>query len=363
VTRFVLVAGTTATARIEGISAAGADPDLVAHTPSADAELIEYGHLVRAPAVPVSPTGCPTPAAVTRAVREQVGFETLVVDAGLAEPTGAPTVDVGAKPGRDIREADPVPTAPGAWVAAHELGRALPDDELVIGETIPGGTTTALGVCRALGGDGAPQGPREHGEAPQGPREHGEAPQGPREHGDAVGLPVSSSLPENPIGLKRRVVDEAFAASDLDPGDAAYRPKLAVRFLGDPTLAVVAGLVAGALESGTDVILGGGTQMLAAAALVRHAGVADPLTVATTTYVAADTDLAAAVTGLDCELVVSDPGFAGRDDPLARYAAGEAKEGAGMGGALYLAERSGSLGSVADGTLEVVERVNGSYGP
>jgi uncharacterized protein (TIGR00303 family) len=340
VTRFVLVAGTTETARIEGISAAGADPDLVAHTPSADAELIEYGHLVRAPAVPVSPTGCPTPAAVTRAVREQVGFETLVVDAGLAEPTGTPTVDVGAKPGRDIREADPVPTAPGAWVAAHELGRALPDDELVIGETIPGGTTTALGVCRALG-DG----------------------EGPQEHGECVGLPVSSSLPENPIGLKRRVVDEAFAASDLDPGDAAYRPKLAVRFLGDPTLAVVAGLVAGALESGTDVILGGGTQMLAAVALVRHAGVADPLTVATTTYVVADTDLEAAAAALDCALVATDPGFAGRDDPLARYAAGEAKEGAGMGGALYLAERSGSLGAVADGTLEVVERVNGSYGP
>ena len=352
-TRFVLVAGTTKTARIEGISAAGADPDLVAHTPSADAELIEYGHLVRAPAVPVSPTGCPTPAAVTRAVREQVGFETLVVDAGLAEPTGAPTVDVGAKPGRDIREADPVPTAPGAWVAAHELGRALPDDELVIGETIPGGTTTAFGVCRALG----------VGEAPQGPRETGEAPQGPRETGDAVTVPVSSSLPENPRDLKRRVVDEAFEASDLDPGEAAYRPKLAVRFLGDPTLAVVAGLVAGALESGTDVILGGGTQMLAAAALVRHAGVADPLTVATTTYVAAETDPGAAAAGLDCELVVTDPGFAGRDDPLARYAAGEAKEGAGMGGALYLAERSGVLGSVADGTLEVVERVNGSYGP
>ncbi|WP_049935268.1 nicotinate-nucleotide--dimethylbenzimidazole phosphoribosyltransferase [Haloplanus natans] len=342
-TRFVLVAGTTETARIEGISAAGADPALVAHTPSADAELIEYGHLVRAPAVPVSPTGCPTPAAVTRAVREQVGFETLVVDAGLAEPTGAPTVDVGAKPGRDVREADPVPTAPGAWVAARELGHALPDDELVIGETIPGGTTTALGVCRALG--------------------VGEAPRAPREDGDAVTVPVSSSLPENPRDLKRRVVDDGFAASDLDPGDAAYRPKLAVRFLGDPTLAVVAGLVAGALESGTDVVLGGGTQMLAAAALVRHAGVADPLTVATTTYVAAETDLRAAAAGLDCELVVTDPGFAGRDDPLARYAAGEAKEGAGMGGALYLADRSGSLGAVADGTLEVVERVNDSYGP
>jgi uncharacterized protein (TIGR00303 family) len=335
VTRFVLVAGTTKTARIDGISAAGADPDLVAHTPSADAELIEYGHLVRAPSLPVSPTGCPTPAAVTRAVRERVGFETLVVDAGLAEPTGAPTVGVGATPGRDIRETDPVPTAPGAWVAARDLGSALPDDELVIGETIPGGTTTALGVFRALGVGGE----------------------------EAADFPVSSSLPENPLDLKRAVVDAAFEASDLAPGDAAYHPELAVRFLGDPVLATVAGLAAGALESGTEVILGGGTQMLAAAALVRHAGVAAPLSIATTTYVAADADLDAAAAALDCDLVVTDPGFEGRDDPLARYAAGEAKEGAGMGGALRLAERAGALTGVADGTLEVVERVNGSYGP
>jgi uncharacterized protein (TIGR00303 family) len=335
VTRFVLVAGTTATARIDGISAAGADPELLAHTPSADAELIEYGRLVRAPVAPVSPTGCPTPAAVTRAVRERVGFETLVVDGGLAEPTGAPTVDVGAKPGRDVREPDPVPTAPGAWVAARELGETLPDDELVIGETIPGGTTTALGVRRALGVD---------------------------EPGDGS-VPVSSSLPENPIDLKRTVIDEALAASGLAPGDAAYRPERAVRLVGDPALAVVAGLAVGALRSETEVVLGGGTWMLAVAALVRHAGVAAPLTVATTTYVAADADVAAAATALDCDLVVTDPGFAGRDDPLARYAAGEAKEGAGMGGALHLATRAGAAADVPDETLEVVERVSDAYGP
>ncbi|WP_251329521.1 nicotinate-nucleotide--dimethylbenzimidazole phosphoribosyltransferase [Haloplanus pelagicus] len=327
-TRVVLVAGTTATARIDGLSAAGADPDLRVHTPSADAELIEYGHLVRAPVVPVSPTGCPTPAAVTRAVRERVGFETLVVDGGLAKPTGAPTVGVGANPGRDVREPDPVPTAPGAWTAARDLGRTLPDDELVIGETIPGGTTTALAVHRALGVDAA----------------------------------VSSSLPENPLDLKAEVVEAAFEASDLDPGEAAYRPELAVRFVGDPVLAVVAGLTAGALESGTEVILGGGTQMLAAAALVRHAGVAAPLTIASTRYVADDADLSAVAADLDCGTIVTDPGFGDRDGPLARYADGEAKEGAGMGGALLLAERAGVLDAVGDGTLEVVERLSASHG-
>ena len=58
--RLILAAGTTRTARIDGVSAAGADPDLRAHTPSADAEILEYGAPVRAPVTPVSPSGCPT---------------------------------------------------------------------------------------------------------------------------------------------------------------------------------------------------------------------------------------------------------------------------------------------------------------
>jgi len=153
--RLVVVAGTTRTARIEGISAAGADPDLMVHTPSADVEIVEYGRPVRAPVVPVSPSGCPTPAVVTRAVRELLGFDVTVVDAGLARPTGAPTVDVGAAPGGDVREAEPVASATDAWRAAREFGRALPDEEVFVAETVPGGTTTALGVLRALGEDAA----------------------------------------------------------------------------------------------------------------------------------------------------------------------------------------------------------------
>lgn len=308
--RFVLVAGTTRTAEIEGISAAGADPALMVHTPSADAEILEYGRTVRAPVVPVSPTGCPTPAVVTRAVRERTGFETLVVDAGLAQPTAAPTVELAGRPGGDLRDPAPVPDAGESFEAAREFGASLPDDELVVGETIPGGTTTALGVLSALGERAT----------------------------------VSSSLPENPMALKREVVDEALAASDLSAGDASGDPVAAVRHVGDPVLAVVAGLACGALESGTDVTLAGGTQLATAAALVRHAGVEAPLTLATTRFVAEDETAAidALAEDLDLSLVVTDPGFeAGDHVAMDAYLAGEAKEGVGMGGALAIAEREG----------------------
>ncbi len=325
----ILVAGTTRTAEIDGISAAGASRDLLVHTPSADAEILAYGDTVRAPVTPVSPTGCPTPAVVTRAVRELLGFDLTVVDGGLARPTGAPTVSVGARPGGDIREPDPVQTAPGAFVAARRFGRALPDDRVVVGETVPGGTTTAMAVLRALGED-------------------------------ALGS-TSSSLPENPLDLKERVVEAAFESSDVAPGRAAHAPETALRAVGDPVLAVAAGLAAGALESGTEVVLGGGTQLLAAAALVRHAGVPDRATLATTSYLAADvSELEEAAAALELDLAVTDPDFdADGAGPLTAYADGVAKEGAGMGGALRLADEAGRLGAVTEATRAVLDRVTG----
>lgn len=326
-TRVVLVAGTTATAAIDGISAAGANPDVMGHTPSADAEIVVYGSTVRSPVVPVSPTGCPTPAVMTRAVREVLGFDLTVLDGGLAKPTAAPTVTVGARPGGDIRDSDPVSTAPGAYAAARQFGRRIPDEEVVVAETIPGGTTTALGVLAALG-------ERET---------------------------VSSSLPENPLGRKRDVVEEGLTASGLDRGDAAGDPKLALREMGDPVLATAAGFAHGALETDTAVTFGGATQLLAVVALLRHAGIEHRLPLATTTFVAADATAGVEqlATELDVSLTVTDPGFDGVDHPaMAAYQRGEAKEGVGMGGTLALADRAGmSMEKVREGIRTVYERV------
>ena len=306
---FVPVAGSTATARIEGISAAGADREVMAHTPSADLEILTYGQPVLAPVVPVAPSGCPTPAVVTRAARELLGFETIAIDSGLARPTDAPTVAPGDEPGGDIREPEPVSNAAAIYEAARASGQALPKEEIVIGETIPGGTTTALGVLTVLG-------ERET---------------------------VSSSLPANPLSLKLEVVAEALAASDLLAGEAAGEPVRAIAAIGDPVLAAVSGLAVGALDSGTEVRLAGGTQMAAAGALVRHAGIEAPLTLETTSFLAGDesSSIDALTADLDLDLTITDPGFDELEHPAAdAYAVGEAKEGVGMGGALAMVERS-----------------------
>lgn len=300
--RLVLVGGNTETARIDGISAAGADPELMAQTPAVDLELVEYGQSAGRP-VPVSPTGCPTPAVMTRAARELLGFDTLAVDAGLASDTAVPTVDLGGTVGTDIREQEAVPTAAEIAAAGKRVGQELSDDRVLIGESIPGGTTTALGVLSALGEQAS----------------------------------VSSSLPENPVALKERVVRAGLEASGLIEGGAAGEPIRAVETMGDPVLAAVMGLMIGALESGTEVTLAGGTQLATAAALVRHAGVDAPLSLATTSFVAEDDSAAIQELAeeLDLDLTATDPEFEKRDHPaLNGYVAGEAKEGVGMGGVL-----------------------------
>jgi uncharacterized protein (TIGR00303 family) len=307
--RLVTIGGTTETARIDGLSAAGADPELLVHTPSADLEVLVYGRPVLTPVVPVSPSGCPTPAVVTRAARDLLGFEVLAIDAGLGRPTGAPTVGVSQDSGADIRSEPAVPEARATFEAARQLGRELPDEALFIAETIPGGTTTAMAVLSALG----------------------------------ERTTVSSSLATNPLSLKRAVVEEALGASGLSDGEAAQNPIEALRAVGDPVLAAAAGFVCGASEAGTRVTLAGGTQLAAVGALARHAGIEAALSLATTSFVAADdsADIVGLADAFDLECLITDPGFEQSDHPaMEAYVAGEAKEGVGMGGALALIERS-----------------------
>ena len=333
-----VVAGTTATAAIDGISAAGADPELRRRTPTADLEIVADGRPASGSAVPVSPSGCPTPAVVTRAVREFVGFEFVGIDAGLAvptAPTGTPVLDAGAAPGGDVRDSEPVPDAAAVFEQARGLaptergpaGSGGDDRELLVAETIPGGTTTALGALTALG------------ERPA----------------------VSSSLPANPLPTKRAVVDEGLDASGLAAGDAAGDPLDALRLMGDPVLAAAAGLVVGALERGVRVTLAGGTQLAAVAALARHAGVERRLPLATTSFVADDpsADVTALADDLGLRLAATDPGFGESDHPaMAAYARGEAKEGVGMGGALALSERAGvPPADVRDRVASITDRL------
>ena len=309
---FLFVLSNTETAYIPGISAAGKTPKLTDYTPAGDAEVVETGNIVSVPILPITPPyNTPTPAIITRAALNLTGIPHMFVNAGLKIIPDLSFVDLMAKPGCDIRKPVAVHDVEGIFERAQKIGRDIrkKTDHLVIGESIPGGTTTAMGVLGALGYDGN----------------------------------VSSSSYSNPLELKNKIVNEGMDASDVAFGSLRDNPLHAITCLGDPMMAAVAGIVSGL--DGIDVVLAGGTQMAAVFAVIKHLGInTDNISIATTKYVV--DDASANFWELADELGVpvynADPGFSASNLPgLQRYEAGDVKEGVGAGGAMYLAQMHG----------------------
>src|SRR4030067_339541 len=130
-------------------------------------------------------------------------------------------------------------------------------DYLVIGESIPGGTTTALGILSALG---------VHAEGK-----------------------VSSSMPENPHGLKSETVKTGLAAAGERFGSLANNPIRAISCVGDPMMPAFAGLVIGAATQ-VPVLMAGGTQMSAVLAVINalNSDVLCNVAIGTTRWVISD---------------------------------------------------------------------------
>ena len=302
---FACVISHTATSDIPGLTVAGANPEMVKFTSPADAEFLYYGHCRCIPVVPATPDGKPTPALITRAALQVASIPMLVVDSGTKVKPAVPVVSFDVGPGGNIAKEDamPVEEVERAFAYGRALGAQLAraSDLVVVGESIPGGTTTALAVLGALGVDAK--------------------------------FKVSSSMPENPHGLKNRVVASAYARAGK-----ADSPVEAMARYGDPMMPSVAGIAAGAIEHGGKVMLAGGTQMAAVLAIMNKIGTQlDRVCIGTTCYVAGDgsADLAGLVRAvkrvpvLACDLHLGESSKPG----LRAYANGFVKEGVGAGGA------------------------------
>ncbi len=229
---------------------------------------------------------------------------------------------LGGVPGGDIRRgALPREAAERIVKNGVLLGRQLSGlGRVVLGESIPGGTTTAMAMLVALGYD-------------------------------AWGR-TSSAAPSNPKELKTAVVKEAV--SRLKPPVDAVT---AASEVGDPVHLALAAIALGVVAAGGEVLLAGGTQMAAAAALFKALG-GDPgrLAVVTTRWIVEDRS--ADFLGLMREVGVgrvhySKSSFANsRCRGLRAYEEGYVKEGVAMGYALWRAEAAG---------VDVLRRVEEEY--
>jgi uncharacterized protein (TIGR00303 family) len=309
---FSCVIGVTETAKIPGISAAGANPEITDYTPPADVELLHLGKCKCIAGVPVTPDGIPTPALITRSALELANIPIIVIDAGLKIKPQIPFVDVGGLPGNDIRTGkalhNPHEVIDRAKILGENLSKTV--DYLVIGESIPGGTTTALSVLLAMGFH-------------------------------AKGK-VSSSMRFNPHTLKIETVEKGLETAGVKAGDFANDPIKAVSTVGDPMQPVVGGLVIGAAEN-VPVLMAGGTQMAAVLAVVNalEPNVLDNVAIGTTKWIINDktSDINGIVSKIaDVPVFASDLDFSGsRFYGLKAYEAGVVKEGVGCGGATTVA--------------------------
>ena len=235
---FICVIGNTETAKIPGISAAGAVPAITDFTPAADIELLYYGRCKCIDGVPVTPNGIPTPALVTMSAIGLTGMPFYAANGGVRVKPHAPYFELEGYPGEDIKTGaavrDPRRVFENAVIAGENLAKV--SDYLVVGESIAGGTTTALAVLLALGyqADGK----------------------------------VSSTLPENPHSLKSAIAKEGISRSKSTPEQMKKDAMLAIAAVGDPMMPAAAGLIVGAARR-VPVLLAGGTQMAAVLAVVK----------------------------------------------------------------------------------------------
>ncbi|WP_297489660.1 nicotinate-nucleotide--dimethylbenzimidazole phosphoribosyltransferase, partial [Thermococcus sp.] len=213
--------------------------------------------------------------------------------------------------GRDFRKEPALPEFGDILKRAKLLGEELNKSsikELVVGESTPGGTTTAQAVLWALGYDAR----------------------------------TSSASPENPQSLKERVIAEAFSRVGLEKGQLRDNPLEALRQFGDPMMATVIGLSLGFRK---DIVLAGGTQMLAVSALLKALGEAlDRFMIATTKWVINDRSATFIETAREIGIITysADLDFSKSEfKGLRDYEKGYVKEGVGAGGATWLAVKAG----------------------
>jgi len=327
---FVCTIGTTDTAKIPNLSIAGENPDLTDYTPPADAEFLVLGSCKSIPGVPITPDGIPTPGLTTRAALRLSGIPVVVASGGLRIKPQIPFIELGGEQGRDIRAGKALSNAGEVYDRAFLMGENLGKSAsyLVVGESVPAGTTTALGVLLAMGV------PAEN--------------------------KVSSSMPLNPHNLKMDTVKAGMTAAGIEFGSLKNDPLKAASCLGDPMMPAAAGLIAGA-ASKVPVIMAGGTQMGAVLAIVGRlkGDVTENLAIGTTRWIVEDkkSDLNGIVSCIaDIPVLAADLDYSESKYPgLRAYEQGIAKEGVGCGG-VSIAAMAMSKGSITkDGILRAIE--------
>ncbi len=309
---FLLCMSNTATANIEGITQAGI-LGLIHLTPTLDGEFISIGEVRSLENIAETPKGVPTPALLTRAVHTLKPFKNIeFLDLGLEIKPKVEyftQYEFGMKPSGNIAENANI-NAIEIFEKAVEFGQEFKSksDYLILGESVPSGTTTATATALALGYDAKDM--------------------------------FSSSFKNVPNDIRNQTIQQALDSVTQEDDIFTILSKVS-----DNMLIFNAGFILG-LNNKLPVILAGGTQMACVLLIINKmlevmqgSLSTSNLALCTTKWVVEDTN--SDIKGL-LELLnfpinsyYSDFDFSLSEHPaLKLYDEGEAKEGVGAGGAL-----------------------------
>ncbi len=313
---FLLCASVTKTCNIKGITQAGI-PGKIELTPTLDAEFLSTGRVFSLEDLAETASGIPTPALLTKAVSNLVGFNDIkILDLGMSvKPKLDNLVDFGIESSVDI-SSDECFDAKSVFEKGVAYAKRYKSDcdYIIVAESTPSGTTTAAASAKVLGYDSTL---------------------------------FASSFKDSPLKIKDEVIQKAI--KKIKPNMGIFE-KLGC--VSDNTLMFVAGFVL-EISKRYKVVLGGGTQM--ASALLIASKIASlrqlhhdhrNIHLATTAWIAKDgsSDINKLLSNLDFNVKAFYADFSYSDAKipvLKLYDEGEAKEGVGAGSALCVAFEAG----------------------
>ena len=307
-TCFLCTIAHTETSSIPGISAAGANNELIKYTPAADVEAIYYGKAKCLPAVPENPKGPPSPVIISIASLHVLNIPFFAINAGVKIKPFSPLIEINdiygdnIENGKALLHIDFDTILEKTKVLAYEIAKSFAF--VILGESVPGGTTTAMALINALGYDSFKK--------------------------------ICGSMPGNQHNLKINLVKKALKT--IKQSDTPFEK---VKKIGDPMQLVQAILTLELAKKGVYILLAGGTQMVAVLALLKHITkkehIFSKVAIATTKWVSEDID--SDITGLMYEIDSEAPLLSANLDfsyssynNLKLYEEGYVKEGVGAGG-------------------------------
>jgi len=309
---FMLALSNTDTAKIEGITQAGI-PGLIHLTPTLDSEFLCSGEVRSLDNIAETPKGVPTPALITRAVHLLHPYSNIeLLNLGLEV---SPQLQYFTTHNFDILPSGSIDTgasidAQTIFQKALEFGQNYEskNDYIILGESVPSGTTTAAATALALGYECKDM--------------------------------FSSSFKNIPNSIRKLTINKALERVSKNEDIFTILNEVS-----DNMLIFNAGFILG-LNNKTPLVLAGGTQMACVLLIVNKIlemmrGEFDTsnLSLCTTKWVVDDSnsDIKAILEMLSFPInsYYVDFDFSLSTHPaLKLYDEGEAKEGVGAGGAL-----------------------------